>query len=80
MFVDRALEFAQRRDRRFRPRKPIQEDGIVTREELQFVFERDEIALGDLRVTRIGIFHVDGIILEGRVTESVIDSDYIARV
>ena len=79
-FVESAFKFTQRGDCRCWKREPKQEHGVVARKKLQIVFKRDQMVLGDLRVRRISIFHIDRTLFQRGIPEGMIDADNVLRI
>jgi hypothetical protein len=73
LFVDRAGELLQRGDPLLRQREAVEEHGLVLREETEVVGQRDEIVLGDFRVSRVRVLHVDRAAPQRFVAETVVD-------
>ncbi len=77
--VECAFEFAHGRERRGRNVQTIEEDRFVLREEMKIVFQCDQIVLADFRIGGIRILHIDRIVLQRCVTETVVDSGNVTR-
>src|SRR5207245_9347914 len=75
-----ASKVTQHIDDRCSKRAQKQEHGVVARKKLQIVFKRDQMVLGDLRVRRISIFHIDRTLFQRGIPEGMIDADNVLRI
>src|SRR5215831_18212034 len=60
--------------------QPVKKHCLVLREEVQVIFEYNEIVLGDFGVRRIGVLEIDRAVGQRGVAECVIDSAYIVHL